>query len=234
MPPESTPEEIQETYLQGWKLGLKAIAIYRDGSKRTQPLSTSTDAQKEEGKEKARAARRKLPDERQSITHKFSIAGQEGYFIVGMFEDGQPGEIFIKMSKEGSTISGLMDSFAVAISMALQYGVPLHVLVKKFSHTRFEPSGYTNNRDIPVAKSLMDYIFRWMELKFHPSENTSGQKVLLTEAAESTLPEVTESLSEQMAQLQMDAPPCTECGTIMVRAGACYKCPNCGTTSGCG
>lgn len=236
MPPESTPEEIRETYLQAWKLGLKAIAIYRDGSKRTQPLSTSTDAQKEEGKEKARAARRKLPDERQSITHKFSIAGQEGYFIVGMFEDGQPGEIFIKMSKEGSTISGLMDSFAVAISMSLQYGVPLRVLVNKFTHTRFEPSGYTNNRDIPIAKSLMDYIFRWMDLKFQPNEVNGAPAAVIATPAEAVLPEVatTHSLSDQMAHLQADAPPCTECGTIMVRAGACYKCPNCGTTSGCG
>lgn len=237
MPPESTPEEIQETYLQGWKLGLKAIAIYRDGSKRTQPLSTSTDAQKSAKgeKENARVARRKLPDERQSITHKFSIAGQEGYFIVGIFEDGQPGEIFIKMSKEGSTISGLMDSFAVAISMSLQYGVPLRVLVNKFSHTRFEPSGYTTNRDIPIAKSLMDYIFRWLDLKFKPNETASAASEATAKLVEeSTLPEITDALSDQMAHLQADAPPCTDCGTIMVRAGACYKCPNCGTTSGCG
>ncbi|MEO6908208.1 MAG: vitamin B12-dependent ribonucleotide reductase, partial [Abditibacteriaceae bacterium] len=235
MPHESTAEEIQETYMQSWKLGLKAVAIYRDGSKRTQPLSTSSDAQKsaKDEKDKTRVARRKLADERKSITHKFSIAGQEGYFIVGMFEDGQPGEIFIKMSKEGSTISGLMDSFAVAISMSLQYGVPLRVLVNKFTHTRFEPSGYTTNRDIPIAKSLMDYIFRWMDLKFKPNGDNGDEKYPVT-TAEAVLPEVTTALSDQMAHLQSDAPPCTDCGTIMVRAGACYKCPNCGTTSGCG
>jgi ribonucleoside-diphosphate reductase alpha chain len=204
-------------------------------------------------KEGPRAVRRKLPDERQAITHKFSIAGQEGYFTVGLYEDGSPGEIFIKMSKEGSTISGLMDSFAVSVSMALQYGVPLSVLVKKFTHTRFEPSGYTTNKEIPIAKSLMDYIFRWFDLKFHPNgENghievhtihapvrekapkalgnsaAGGQGSLLVER------DASDNLNGSLAHLQTDAPPCTECGTIMVRAGACYKCPNCGTTSGCG
>src|SRR4028119_1063178 len=156
VPSEATVDEIMQTYIEGWKLGLKAIAIYRDGSKRTQPLSTTTDAKKAAEKEQPRAVRRKLPDERQSITHKFSIAGQEGYFIVGLFEDGSPGELFIKMSKEGSTISGLMDSFAVAISMSLQYGVPLRVLVNKFTHTRFEPSGYTTHNDIHIAKHPVD------------------------------------------------------------------------------
>lgn len=170
VPAEASVEDIMDAYVQSWKLGIKAVAIYRDGSKRTQPLSTSTDAMKAEAaKDNPRAVRRKLPDERQAVTHKFSIAGQEGYFTVGLFEDGSPGEIFIKMSKEGSTISGLMDSFAVAVSMCLQYGVPLRVLVNKFSHSRFEPSGYTNNKEIPIAKSLMDYIFRWFDLRFHPN-----------------------------------------------------------------
>jgi ribonucleoside-diphosphate reductase alpha chain len=255
MPPQSTVEEILDAYMQSWKLGLKAVAIYRDGSKRTQPLSTSSDAQKAEKdrteKEAPRAVRRKLPDERSAITHKFSIAGQEGYFTVGLYEDGSPGEIFIKMSKEGSTISGLMDSFAVAVSMSLQYGVPLSVLVKKFTHSRFEPSGYTTNKEIPIAKSLMDYIFRWFDLKFHPNGDNGhvGKEVhtihaptkAVQPALEGTATNGTSTqgggggdLNGSLAHLQSDAPPCTECGTIMVRAGACYKCPNCGTTSGCG
>ncbi|MEK7782738.1 MAG: vitamin B12-dependent ribonucleotide reductase, partial [Candidatus Binatota bacterium] len=168
MPSDVTVEEIVQAYIEGWKLGVKAVAIYRDGSKRTQPLNTSKEenkAPKAETKE-SRPFRRKLPDERRSITHKFDIAGHEGYITVGMYEDGQPGEIFITMSKEGSTISGVMDSFATAISMALQYGVPLRVLVDKFSHMRFEPSGFTKNPDIPMAKSIMDYIFRWLASKF--------------------------------------------------------------------
>jgi ribonucleoside-diphosphate reductase alpha chain len=249
VPSEATADEIMQTYIEGWKLGLKAIAIYRDGSKRTQPLSTTTDAKKAAEKEQPRAVRRKLPDERQSITHKFSIAGQEGYFTVGLYEDGSPGEIFVKMSKEGSTISGLMDSFAVAVSMSLQYGVPLRVLVNKFTHTRFEPSGYTTNKDIPIAKSLMDYIFRWFDLKFHPNGNNgqfgkSGSQASLPAAAPSaqaTLPGHAQTasggggdLNDHLALMQADAPPCPECGTIMTRAGACYKCSNCGTTSGCG
>jgi ribonucleoside-diphosphate reductase alpha chain len=149
MPTDATVEEIMHAYMESWKLGLKAIAVYRDGPNVTQPLNTSKD--KEEKKatlaesKDARVLRRKLPDERRSITHKFDIAGHEGYIIAGMYEDGQPGEIFITMSKEGSTISGLMDSFATAISIALQYGVPLQGLVDKFSHMRFEPSGFTKN-----------------------------------------------------------------------------------------
>src|SRR5687767_3158011 len=170
MPNEATVEDIIQAYMESWKLGLKAVAIYRDGSKRTQPLNTSKDKDDTksgtaESKE-TRPLRRKLPDERRSITHKFDIAGHEGYIIAGMYEDGQPGEIFITMSKEGSTISGLMDSFATAISIALQYGVPLRGLVDKFSHMRFEPSGFTKNPDIPMAKSIMDYIFRWLATKF--------------------------------------------------------------------
>ncbi len=152
MPTDVTPEDIQQAYIEAWRLGLKAIAVYRDGCKRTQPLSTSLDAKKEEKQGSASVRRRRLPDERQAITHKFSIAGHEGYITVGMYEDGMPGEIFITMSKEGSTISGLMDAFATSISIALQYGVPLKVLVDKFSHARFEPSGFTNNPGNPDRK----------------------------------------------------------------------------------
>ena len=257
MPQDCTADEIYDAYLQSWKMGVKAVAIYRDGSKRTQPLSTASDAQKAEKADKVgkeaeirRAARRKLPDERNSITHKFSIAGQEGYFMVGLYEDGSPGEIFIKMSKEGSTISGLMDSFAVAVSMCLQYGVPLRVLVNKFSHTRFEPSGYTTNRDIPIAKSLMDYIFRWFDLKFHPNGDNgyAGKTVdALNTATAPALPEASlfgaenvdnhgnvGNAQREISQMQQDAPPCPDCGALTVRSGACYKCNECGATTGCG
>ena len=250
MPQDCSADEIYDAYLQSWKMGVKAVAIYRDGSKRTQPLSTASDAQKAEKKEGEirRAARRKLPDERNSITHKFSIAGQEGYFMVGLYEDGSPGEIFIKMSKEGSTISGLMDSFAVAVSMCLQYGVPLRVLVNKFSHTRFEPSGYTTNRDIPIAKSLMDYIFRWFDLKFHPNGDnghlgkTEGAPKAIAVASETSLFESGDTdnhgnvgnAQREVSQMQQDAPPCPDCGALTVRSGACYKCNECGATTGCG
>ena len=167
VPKDATVEDIQQAYIDSWRLGTKAVSIYRDGSKRTQPLNTSRD------KEKAAAvpvvagpARRRLPDERMSLTHKFDIAGHEGYITVGLYEDGQPGELFLVMAKEGSTISGFADAFAQAISYALQYGVPLQDLVDKFSHVRFEPSGMTKNPDVRFAKSIVDYIFRWMATKF--------------------------------------------------------------------
>lgn len=240
MPTDSTVEDIKEAYIQAWKLGLKAIAIYRDGAKRTQPLSTGKG--KTKGQEKAVAAkpyRRRLPDERPSITHKFSIAGHEGYFTVGMFEDGSPGEIFIVMAKEGSIVSGLMDGFATAISMTLQYGVPLKVLVNKFSHTRFEPSGFTTNPDIPIAKSILDYISRWLAIKFLPkeeqpingAENETGYSFQEKSASEKN--DKNEAYEKHIFQTQSDAPPCFECGAIMVRSGSCYKCLSCGATSGC-
>ena len=256
MPTDVTVDEIMHAYMESWKLGLKAVAIYRDGSKRTQPLNTSKDKEEKktvaaEGKE-SRPLRRKLPDERRSFTHKFDIAGHEGYITAGMYEDGQPGEIFITMSKEGSTISGLMDSFATAISMALQYGVPLRVLVDKFSHMRFEPSGFTKNPDIPMAKSIMDYIFRWLATKFldgdaqqeigivrqEPEEttnkeNSASKKVIsiTSQALRGGAPVA--SISSVTSLYQQDAPPCPDCGAIMIRSGACYKCMNCGAVSGC-
>jgi len=173
MPNESTAEEITTAYMEGWKLGLKAVAIYRDGSKRLQPVSTKkykgakTEAAAEEPGQ-PRPFRRRLPDTRQSITHKFSVAGHEGYLTVGLYEDGQPGELFITMAKEGSTVGGLMNIIGTCTSMALQYGVPLITLVDKFRHARFEPSGMTSNRDIPFAKSLIDYIFCWLGCRFIP------------------------------------------------------------------
>ncbi|MBE3132963.1 MAG: vitamin B12-dependent ribonucleotide reductase, partial [Acidobacteria bacterium] len=166
VPKEATVEEIMQAYLEAWRLGVKAISIYRDGSKRTQPLNTSKDKGTERAKASAQPVRRKLPDERRAVTHKFDIGGHEGYITIGLYEDGTPGEIFLVMAKEGSTISGFADAFAQAISYALQYGVPLQVLVDKFSHVRFEPSGVTRNPQIRFAKSIVDYVFRWMATKF--------------------------------------------------------------------
>ena len=177
------------------------------------------------------AVRRRLPDERHSLTHHFSVGGQEGYVTVGLYEDGLPGELFIRMAKEGSTVSGLMDSFATAVSLALQYGVPLRVLCDKFSHTRFEPSGWSGNPKIGYAKSLMDYLFRWLELRF-----LKGEQGLLFELPRPALPQrevssVVEGLG-QVVELG-DAPPCQFCGSLMVRNGSCYRCMTCGSTSGC-
>jgi ribonucleoside-diphosphate reductase alpha chain len=289
--------------MAAWRLGLKAIAVYRDGSKRTQPLSTGKQSApaEETAQAAAKPARRRLPDERRSITHKFSIGGHEGYITVGMYDDGSPGEVFVTMSKQGSVVSGLMDAFATAISMALQYGVPLEVLCSKFSHMRFEPSGFTNNREIPIAKSVLDYIFRWLSLKFlsekpgaarearaadddgrrdpgpgaPPTSGSGGapsggrasgsakrisrhhdiwlesekgpQATAEPHAAqtEDTPAAARDDLSFEAVMRgleareretfirQADAPPCSECGSIMVRNGACYKCPNCGSTFGC-
>ena len=250
MPNNATADDIVNAFMESWRLGLKAVAIYRDGCKRTQPLNTSLDQLT--GTIKQRAVRRRLPDERQAITHKFSIAGHEGYITVGQYEDGVPGEIFITMSKEGSTISGLMDAFATAVSMALQYGVPLRILVEKFSHMRFEPSGFTNNKDIPIAKSICDYIFRWLGKKFLPPEeqpsNAEGQaapaRPAATEGAHAAKMHTaisafgedespTARAEQHVYQTQADAPSCQDCGSIMVRSGSCYKCLNCGETSGC-
>jgi ribonucleoside-diphosphate reductase alpha chain len=242
MPEDSTVEDVMNAYVEAWKLGLKAVAIYRDNSKRVQPLSTGK-SEKSEKKEAApapgaqvqekivyRPIRRKLPDERRSITHKFSIGGHEGYVTVGMYEDGMPGELFVTMAKEGSTISGLMDAFATAISFNLQYGVPLKFLVDKFTHLRFEPSGWTGNPQIPYAKSIMDYIFRWLGVKF------LGPEYGVTEAGETAKLRPTEADPQQQLPFEAvtpDAPLCAECGSIMTRNGSCYKCGNCGGTSGC-
>jgi ribonucleoside-diphosphate reductase alpha chain len=168
MPAETTVEDIEKAYFEGWRLGLKALAIYRDGSKQSQPLATSKEGDRKKGGQAGQPSRRRLPATRQSITHKFSVGGHEGYITVGLFEDGSPGELFINMAKEGSTIGGLMDVIGTETSMCLQYGVPLQVLVDKFSHMRFEPAGWTGNPDIPNAKSVVDYIFRWMAIQFIP------------------------------------------------------------------
>jgi ribonucleoside-diphosphate reductase alpha chain len=345
MPEAATAEEIEQVYLEGWKRGLKAIAIYRDGSKRSQPLSTGKKkdvdavdsavvaelkrqlevAQTEAGK----PHRRRLPNERTALTHRFDIAGHEGYITVGLYPDGQPGEIFLKMAKEGSTVSGLMDTFATTVSVALQYGVPLKDLVNKFAHVRFEPSGFTGNSEIPIAKSIVDYIFRWLGSRFLSDDEKANLGLIAREAmvgstdsvpaggpyadadgasrrapAPAALdltdapsispkdPPVATALSTQVSEpgkvqpsiasasereelaviatngaltsnghaangngsakalngggitlnlggvkvafaAQADAPSCADCGSIMIRNGSCYKCLNCGSTSGC-
>ncbi len=273
LPEESTIEDVMNAYVEAWRMGIKAIAIYRDGSKRTQPLNTSdakpkkeTEVRSQESEDAepvpivsvpaARPFRRKLPDERRAVTHKFSVAGHEGYLTVGLYDDGQPGEIFITMAKEGSTVSGLMDSFATAVSLALQYGVPLKVLCDKFSHTRFEPSGWTNNPQIRYAKSMMDYIFRWLAFKFLPKDAQPREDASIvapngTEIVKAgqLASQFSQAVGERAAgevayapagQPQLagvdqtvDAPSCPDCGAIMVRNGSCYRCMNCGSTSGC-
>ena len=247
LPSSVTAEEISETYTEGWRLGLKSVAIYRDASKRTQPLST-TDSDTRERGPGDRPVRRHLASERHAITHKFDIAGHEGYITVGMYEDGTPGEIFIVMAKEGSTLSGVMDSFATSCSMALQYGVPLQVLVDKFTHTRFEPSGFTSNPQVPYAKSIMDYIFRYLASRFLTTEEAAAVGVQIEEspgvklgpsplsgpAPQSKVQQPGPARAGALLDIEdQDAPVCFDCGSLMVRSGACYKCLNCGSTSGC-
>jgi ribonucleoside-diphosphate reductase alpha chain len=354
MPEAATADEIEQVYLEGWRLGLKAIAIYRDNSKRSQPLSTGK--KKDEGSaeqqsliaslqeqlanatvEAGKPHRRRLPAERTAVTHKFDIAGHEGYITVGLYPDGQPGEIFLKMAKEGSTVSGLMDSFATTVSVALQYGVPLRDLVNKFAHVRFEPSGFTGNSEIPIAKSIVDYIFRWLGSRFLSDDDKAGLGLIdrsagsapdspvsgsvslaartdaVTASADASADPIRPTVDPGSAPAgdagdqpkasavvtpqdiapgteepapraervelgylatvgasnghanghsnghtngsskpangggitlnfggtkvafatQADAPSCMDCGSIMVRNGSCYKCLNCGSTSGC-
>jgi ribonucleoside-diphosphate reductase alpha chain len=298
MPNECTVEDIRNAYIQAWQMGLKCVAIYRDGSKRSQPLNTQrvsqgSSAQTQELEAlRARVAeleaevarlraqvgkpiRRRLPDTRRAVNHKFNIAGHDGYLNVGLFDDGQPGELFITMAKEGSTIGGLMDTVATLTSIALQYGVPLEALVRKFSHQRFEPSGVTNNKEIRNASSIIDYIFRWLALEFIPgyreehSPNHGQQELPIPGLQEEIkkrlnkpVPELpieqdTEQPQTQGQQKnpatsgsspsqtdrsqnpsfafvnQLDAPLCTNCGQVTVRAGSCYTCPNCFTSQGC-
>lgn len=273
MPNEASVEDVASAYEEGWRLALKSVALYRDGSKGSQPLSTSVQESDESGKKNIekvietkieyRPFRRRLADERQSLTHKFSIAGHEGYITVGLYEDGTPGELFIKMSKQGSILAGLMDAFAISVSLALQYGVPLNALVTKFSHVRFEPSGFTKNSQIPIAKSIVDYLFRWMAVKFLPRSEWANIGIHVDDKPESLTDQVIEDLGpktttpapvaahevdedsqmtltfdpNQQAKLALnlseDAPTCHTCGGIMIRSGTCYKCLGCGSTSGC-
>jgi ribonucleoside-diphosphate reductase alpha chain len=255
MPEESTVEDISNAYIESWKLGLKAVAIYRDNSKRSQPLNAGGKAEPVAAAANleptqrelfARAVREKMPVERASVTHKFSVGGHEGYITVGMYEDNRPGEIFIKMSKEGSTLSGVMDGLAMTISLGLQYGVPLKVFVDKLLNTRFEPSGITANPNIRFVSSVLDYIARWLGGRFissdylklngaAPVENASATVAppapVIQGAALSSL--VAEVSAPKLTNAHEGAPTCSECGMLMVPNGACYKCENCGSTSGC-
>ncbi len=275
LPNNASVEDIMEAYLQAWKLGLKAVAVYRDGCKQSQPLSAAGSATALSKKEDAvrvaapqeeenlnappRAVRHKLQEERASITHKFNVGGHEGYITVGLYPNGEPGELFITMAKEGSTVSGLMDSFALAVSIALQHGVPLKLFCEKFSHTRFEPSGWTNNPEIGFAKSIMDYIFRWLQLRFltgqqqmlfenlrlkaggapHATASTEGVGDLHGSAETGgrnpePRPGSVHASDALSAIVDLgDAPSCHYCGAIMTRNGSCYRCMSCGSTSGC-
>ncbi|HYT23709.1 MAG TPA: vitamin B12-dependent ribonucleotide reductase [Candidatus Polarisedimenticolia bacterium] len=257
MPEESTVEDISNAYIESWKLGLKAVAIYRDNSKRSQPLNAG--GKKEEKKAEpaattanieptqrelfARAVREKMPVERASVTHKFSVGGHEGYITVGMYEDNRPGEIFIKMSKEGSTLSGVMDGLALTISLGLQYGVPLKVFVDKLLNTRFEPSGITANPNIRFVSSVLDYIARWLGGRFISSDYLKlyGGAPAENAGASVPAPAILAALTSlpagvaapKLTNAHEGAPTCSECGMLMVPNGACYKCENCGSTSGC-
>ncbi|MGA0333459.1 MAG: vitamin B12-dependent ribonucleotide reductase [Kiritimatiellia bacterium] len=235
MPRTASVEEIAQTYLEGWKLGLKAVAIYRDGSKRSQPVNSGKDAEKKSKKEEAGPRRQRLEDTRQSITHKFEVAGHEGYLTVGLYPDGSPGELFITMAKEGSTVGGLMDAFGTAVSICLQYGVPVEALNRKFMHARFEPSGFSKNPEIPMAKSLVDYIFRWMHLTFVASKPllTVSPEAVSPSGKSESAPAASDRVDSQFEHFMDDAPACDVCGSITVRNGACYKCFNCGNSMGC-
>ena len=244
MPNETSPEEIAQAYTEAWRMGLKAIAIYRDGCKQTQPLSTGVGRKKKEDLASVMSVapqlrRCKLPDTRSSVTHKFSVAGHEGYITVGLYENGKPGEIFITLGKAGSTLAGFADAFATAISFSLQHGVELRFLVDKFAHVRFEPSGFTGNPDIPIAKSIIDYVFRWLALEFLPEDEQPEQATAEENGSEFEPDgEVRDSQALRDREhavfiSQADAPPCPDCGSLMIRNGACYAFANCGTTSGC-
>jgi ribonucleoside-diphosphate reductase alpha chain len=258
LPNEASVDDVADAYLEAWRHGLKAIAIYRDGSKKVQPLSTSKDA-KAAAEAPPAPVRRKMGDTRDSVTHKFSIEGHDGYITVGLYDDGTPGEIFLSMAKQGSTVSGLMEAFGRAISYALQYGVPLPDLVRNFSHMRFEPMGRTENRDIPVAQSIIDYVFRWLASRYMSPQEAyevgvmtpeikaalaAGQYPLPLEGASSAATHNADApapvatvpamyANAPRANGHADAPTCQNCGWIMLRSGTCYRCENCGCTSGC-
>ncbi|HYM14082.1 MAG TPA: vitamin B12-dependent ribonucleotide reductase [Dehalococcoidia bacterium] len=264
LPNEATIEDVADTYIEAWRHGVKAIAIYRDGSKKVQPLSTSRDAAEDADAAGGKPVRRKMSDTRSSVTHKFSIEGHDGYITVGLYDDGTPGEIFLSMAKQGSTVSGLMEAFGRAVSYALQYGVPLQDLVRNFSHMRFEPMGRTENRDIPVAQSIIDYVFRWLASRYMSPQEAYEVGVMTPEikaalaagqyplplqgsvapiaggSAGDTAAELSSGASSVPAAYRApranghaDAPACASCGWIMIRSGTCYRCENCGSTSGC-
>ncbi len=261
MPATASVPDVMQVFMDGWKLGLKAVAIYRDGSKGIQPVSTAKASSGQGAVTEivpAKPFRRRMASTRRSITHKFEVAGHQGYLTVGLYEDGSPGELFITMAKEGSTVGGIMDAFGTAISMCLQYGVPASTLMEKFTHSRFEPSGFTKNPEIPYAKSLVDYIFRWLSMTFPngkghaPQEWPQADKLVpkhqgeqnaktqddadqpKAKAIEPKAANPQEMLYKQGQMVnQDDAPVCDQCGAITVRNGSCYRCFVCGSSMGC-
>lgn len=249
MPSAATVQDVMQVFMDGWKLGVKAVAIYRDGSKGIQPVSTDKAASEQNAVPEvvpAKPFRRRMSPTRKSITHKFEVAGHQGYLTVGLYEDGSPGELFITMAKEGSTVGGIMDAFGTAISMCLQYGVPATTLIDKFTHSRFEPSGFSKNPEIPYAKSLVDYIFRWLALTFPNGKNqalpewqpdkTAGKPQAgahPTQTVEQKIASPEEMLYRQGTIDPGDAPVCDQCGAITVRNGSCYRCFVCGSSMGC-
>jgi ribonucleoside-diphosphate reductase alpha chain len=255
LPEQTTIDEIAQLFVESWQLGVKAIAIYRDNCKVAQPLSSSKDAPAGAvaglvpiAPGHAHPRRRRLPDDRTEVGRKFKVGEYEGYIHVGLFEDGTPGDIFVDIAKEGTTLAGLMNSFMISVSLGLQYGVPLDVYVSKFSHMRFEPSGMTNDADIRVAKSIVDYIFRWMGKKFLSPDQQEEAGILTPEVKARLAAAYTENPGAGAAAAAVEsAPPgqtalfnqwedaveCARCGGRMVRTGSCYTCRDCGTNTGC-
>ena len=240
VPNNATVNEIRDAYIEAWESGVKCVAIYRDGCKRTQPLNTGASnkpTSQAQDESFPLPVRRRLPDERTAVTHKFTVSGHKGYLTIGLYDDGSPGEMFLTMAKEGSTISGLMDALATSVSISLQHGVPLKNLVEKFAHSRFEPSGFTGNPDIPMAKSITDYVFRWLGAKFLSDED-KGSLGILTKAVIDKQEMVAVGAKFDNSEMRTqetfnDSPACAVCGALMTRNGTCYKCENCGMTSGC-
>jgi ribonucleoside-diphosphate reductase alpha chain len=251
LPNDATVEDIEKIYTEAWKLGVKSVALYRDGCKASQPYETGAGKAAPAGPRGA--VREKLPDERKAITHHFQVGGHDGYVTVGLYPDGRPGELFFRVTKEGSTVNGLMDSLGISMSMALQHGVPLKDLVRKLAHMRFEPAGATNNPKVRFAKSIPDYVARWLAIEFlteedrrsigleGPAEGNGGSHPAPKSApAPTTVKFETKPLDAfgdtggtRSGEITEDSPSCAICGGIMVRSGTCYACTVCGSTSGC-
>ncbi len=246
LPESATIEDIAETYIEAWRLGLKAIAIYRDNSKGSQPLNTSKTkgSNKDTIEAPAEVERKKLPADVRAIRHKFAIAGHEGYIHCGLYEDGRLGEVFIRVAKEGSTIAGLLDAIGILMSISLQSGVPVDTIIKKFVHSRFEPAGFTENPDILVAKSILDYIGKFLATKFLSKEDQMALGIYTADTKEQTdhaeaKPveplKLTTRAEVRTADAKtfsfQDAPAC-RCGGLMIRTGSCYTCPSCGENVG--
>jgi ribonucleoside-diphosphate reductase alpha chain len=257
LPEEISVDEISQLFTESWQLGVKAIAIYRDNCKVAQPLSGKANAGATtlapvSGVVGALPQRRRVPEDRMEVGRKFKVGEYEGYIHVGLFDDGTPGDIFVDIAKEGTTLAGLMNSFMISVSLGLQYGVPLEVYVSKFSHMRFEPSGMTNDADIRIAKSIVDYIFRWMGKKFLSTDQQEEAGILTAEVKQRLAAAYTEAGDHASAAETMgvnvappapgqtalfnqweDAQECARCGGRMVRTGSCYTCRDCGTNTGC-